>query len=228
MWLRGILALVVGVAVGVGAAFATQGSGGDASVQPEPVDCVARLAVAQSNLRELDQDLTQAERALFVARLRRAAVLGRARAWPDSPSELLTPAALRDHITEAVADGPGRLLDLDCTAYPCVASIGWEHLPEDEGLIDAGDGRANMPGRLLAQLQGEGPYASLPFTASGRLHTGQEGTSVFGMTWYSPDDYRASKSPDSVEDAQLNGTVLDQIAGRTEEITEEWSRRELP
>ena len=170
---------------------------------------------------------SRVEREVYAARLKRAAALGKARTWPQEPHPLLTERALEGHIRAALRDGPGELLELDCTAHPCVASISWEHLPEDEGLIDRGNGEANMPGRLLAQLQGGAGYADLPFAVSGRVHTTQDGVSVFGMTWYSPEDYRASKAPDDVESAQLDGTVLDQISGRTEEITDGWSERSL-
>ncbi len=109
-----------------------------------------------------------------------------------------------------------------------MAALSWDHLPEDDGLIDAGDGRANMPGRLLAQLQGDGPYADLPFFAEGRLHTDQDGVSVFGMAWYAPEDYTAAKNPVDPDHAQIEGTVLDQIQGRTVSAAESWSRKVVP
>jgi hypothetical protein len=227
MLIRGVIALVMGAVAGVGIALASQPAADRAAADRAP-PCESRRAAARVSLESLDDQLSRAERELFAARLRRAAILGMARPWPDDPSPLLEPEALRAHLEAAVADGPGQLVDLDCAAYPCVATLSWELLPEDEGLIANDDGTANMPGRLLAQLQGDSPYAGLPFFSAGRMHSDRDGVGVFGMTFYDPADYKAAKAPDDLESAQLNGTVLDQIRGRTSNITDGWSGRALP
>lgn len=221
MIIRALLALVGGAAVGGGVAWLMAPS--PAADAPEaPRTCEASIQAEVGEMLRLRDEASAAERALFRARIKRAFLLAQTREWPTEHHPALQPQALQDHLAAALEGQPVEILELDCASFPCVATMAWDHQPEDDGLLDNGDGRANLPGRLLAALQGDGEYAALPSYFTGRLNPAGDGRSVFSFAFHDPADIIAAKGGDPNATA-LDGTPIDQINGRVEARADHWA-----
>ena len=188
------------------------------SVPPEE-DCSERLQDRITEVKRTEEELVGLAREVDRQRRRRAAVRGQVRPWPDAPPDPLSEDAIAQHLDEALDGLPATLEALDCTAYPCVAVISWDTPEEELDLIDAGDGEANLSGRLMANLM-EGPYSGLPHFTTGRMLGGTD-RSVHAFTWLDPADYTAAKEADPGQ-AMVDGTVVDGAHGRAEEVLWTW------
>jgi hypothetical protein len=222
MIMRALIALVGGGAVGGGVA-ALMASG--APVVPEPASATSCQDAVQAEISEmlrLRDQAVAAERDLFRARIQRAFARSQAREWPSEHHPALQPQALADHLADTLEGHPVELLELDCASFPCVAAMAWEHLPEDQGLLDGGGGRANLPGRLLAAIQGDGVYGDLPSYATGRLDPAGDARSVFAFAFYDPADVIAAKGADPTA-TRIDGDAIDQIRGRVEASADHWA-----
>lgn len=225
MWLRSLIVTLVGVAGGaaLGAFVAPQ----PADRPPAPASCEQEFEREVEELAALEDRAQREERELFLSRIRRAFARAGAREWPDGHHPALAPDALAEHLADTLVDSPADLLELDCDSFPCVATMSWEHQPLDEGLIKAEDGRANLPGELLARLQGEGPYANLPVYFTGRQIPGEPDRSIFSVSFLDPVDVSTAKHTPS-EQAADQGTFVEQAYGRTEAKADAWVDGEQP
>lgn len=225
MVVRASVAIAVGLIAGIALGWPVRPAGpvvvGDAEA------CQAQLDLEAQKYLELREQASRAERDLASARRRYAAASAPPRPWPEQPPSALAPERLRAHLDAALADLPASLLELDCEHYPCVASMAWEHQPEDDGLLDAGDGRANLPGRLLAEIQGAPPYDSLSVYFTGRLDPRGDGRSVFALSFFDTSDFTAAKGDGSAEQPDLQTSIVDQTQGRAEGAAERWAQEDF-
>jgi hypothetical protein len=218
-WIAGLAGAVVG---GL-ASWALLPSPPPGAPTADATPCPDAVQVEIAEMLRLRDEQSAAERAVTRARFRRAFRLARARSFPEGHHPALAPAALEAHLAEALASQePAELLEFDCSAFPCVATLSWEHQPEDEGLLDDGEGRANFPGRLLAAVQGDGEYASLPIHFTGRLDPDGGGASVFSFAFLDPADFDAAKRAPR-DQALVDGTQVDQARGRVEDRADHWA-----
>jgi len=221
MVLRASAAVAVGLLVG--AALGWPRDGGHVAPIGDPAACQAQLDREIGEYLELREQASKAERELAAARRRYAATASPERSWPLLPPAGLDPNRLREHLDTTLASLPGTLLELDCEQYPCVASLAWEHQPEDQGMLDAGEGRANLPGRLLAELQSAPPYDQLSIYFTGRLDPQGDGRSVFSLSFFDTNDFRSAKPDGSADQPELQASILDQTQGRAESAAERWA-----
>jgi hypothetical protein len=217
MYLRILVALVVGSAAGVALAAATRASVDPVASAPSG-SCPHRLADRRSELDILIAEYEREAAATNRLRTRRARRLSASVPWPEHVPPELAPEALRDHFEATLEGTSARLLDLDCAAYPCVATLAQDHpAGSDPAFVVGQDGSAIFDGALLARIIQEGTaYANLPFFEAGRtVHAGPDGIqTVHSVMFYDRDELLRADRPDDPQRDLQDGNRLEQFVGR--------------
>ncbi|MEN0063959.1 MAG: hypothetical protein AAGA48_17530 [Myxococcota bacterium] len=125
-WAIDAIAAIAGIAVGVGLAM-TAGPAGE--------DCREEFAARMTDHTALNEQVAQVEAETERLRGQLVAREGEVLDWPENAGEAEAPEQFEGHLASAVEAAGAEKMNLDCSEYPCLATVRFgEGVDGDKGL----------------------------------------------------------------------------------------------